>query len=244
MIITHSNITDQIVRYFKDQITSGAWKVGEKIPSENQLTQTLGVSRASIRTAIQQLVGIGVLVSQHGKGTYLMDDQVDERASLAGKITAEDCKDTEKVLEFRRIVESEACFLAAKHLTDEQIDALQHDLNQMVANKKNLDQFVSADIHFHELICKASQNPLLEKSMSRIFEELKRSHDRTYHLSGSKDGIYFHRLILDALRKGDGERARECMYEHMQMGIDQLNSKRKELEKQEEFSSSCHRQLL
>ena len=78
MIISRSNITDQIVQYFKEKIVSGEWKVGEKIPSENQLTETLGVSRASIRTAIQQLVGIGVLESRHGKGTFLLDDEVDE----------------------------------------------------------------------------------------------------------------------------------------------------------------------
>ena len=105
MIITHSNVTEQLVSYFKENIVSGAWKVGEKIPSENQLTETLGVSRASVRTAIQQMVGLGILESRHGKGTYVMDNQVDGMSANKGKITAQDCKDLQKVLEFRRIVE-------------------------------------------------------------------------------------------------------------------------------------------
>lgn len=222
MIITHSNVTDQVVQYFKENISAGQWQVGEKIPSENQLTETLGVSRASIRTAIQQLVGIGVLESRHGKGTFLMDDQVDELAAGDGKITAQDCKNTQKVLEFRRIVESEACYLATLYATDELIEALEESLRLMAANKENKEIFITADIRFHELICSASQNPLLEKSMIKVFEEARKDQGRTYELFGYRDGIYYHRLILQAIQDGDAKRARESMFDHLQMGIDKL----------------------
>lgn len=224
MIINHSNVTDQIVQYFKENIVSGKWQVGEKIPSEHQLTETLGVSRASIRTAIQQLVGTGVLESRHGKGTFLMDDQVDDAVPGGGKITAEDCKNTQKVLEFRRIVESEACYLATEYATDELIRNLEQCLERMASNKENKDIFITEDIRFHEMICSASQNPLLEKSMSRVFEEARKDQGRTYELFGFKDGIYYHRLILKAMRDGNAQRARESMFEHLQMGIDKLVS--------------------
>ena len=230
MIISRSNITDQIVQYFKEKIVSGEWKVGEKIPSENQLTETLGVSRASIRTAIQQLVGIGVLESRHGKGTFLLDDEVDEGGAGDGKITAQDCKDTQKVLEFRRIVEPEACYLATENATDELIDQLQKALDEMAGNKENQKAFIAADLRFHELICNASENLLLEKSMSKVFEEAGRDQARTFQLFGFKDGIYYHRLILDAIKKGDAKRARESMFDHLQMGIDKLNSQSREIE--------------
>lgn len=222
MIIPHSNLTDQIVQYFKENITSGEWKVGEKIPSENQLTETLGVSRASIRTAIQQLVGSGVLESRQGKGTFLMEDQIDELAANEGRITAQDCKNTQKVLEFRRIVESEACYLATRYATDELIQELEDCLNLMASNKENKEVFITADIRFHEIICSASQNPLMEKSMSKVFEEARKDQGRTYELFGFKDGIYYHRLILKGIRDGDAKRARESMFEHLQMGIDKL----------------------
>ena len=58
--------------YLKEQIDSGAWKAGEKIPSENTLTKELGVSRASVRDAIRYFAGQGVLESRHGKGTFLL----------------------------------------------------------------------------------------------------------------------------------------------------------------------------
>lgn len=224
MIMTHSNLTEQIVQYFKEKIISGEWQVGEKIPSENQLTETLGVSRASIRTGIQQLVGVGVLESRQGKGTFLMDDQVDELTANEGKITSQDCKNTQKVLEFRRIVESEAAYLATKYATDEMIQELETCLNLMAANKENRDVFITEDIRFHEIICSGSQNPLLEKSMSKVFEEARKDQRRTYQLFGFKDGIYYHRLILESIREGNAKRARESMFDHLQMGIDKLVS--------------------
>lgn len=223
MIITHTDVTGQIVQYFKDNITSGAWNVGEKIPSENQLTKTLGVSRASVRTAIQQLVGIGVLESVHGKGTYLVDDQVDDVAASDSKITAEDCKDMEKVLEFRRIVESEGCYMATTNATPELLDNLQKYLDLMIQNKSEKEKFVMDDIQFHKEICKASGNPLLEKSMNKVFEENRKNHRQMHDVFGYKDGIYYHTLILNAMQKGDAKRAREYMYEHLQNGIKRLH---------------------
>lgn len=224
-MISHSNITEQIIQYFKDCITSGKWKVGEKIPSENQLTEILGVSRASIRTAIQHLVGLGILESRHGKGTFLLDDQVDESAESEMKITAEDCRNIEKVLEFRRIVESEACYLATQKATPQLLEELQNSLKDMHDNEGKSVDFVMADIRFHVAVCKASQNPLLEKSLVKVFAETKKNHRQMNVLFGYGDGIHYHTLILEAIQQGNAERARELMFDHMQYAIDRLNQR-------------------
>ena len=55
MKIKTVNITDQVVEYLKENIESGKWNIGEKIPSENQMVMELGVSRSSIRSALQYL---------------------------------------------------------------------------------------------------------------------------------------------------------------------------------------------
>ena len=77
MKIKTVNITDQVVEYLKENIESGKWNIGEKIPSENQMVMELGVSRSSIRSALQYLIGIGVLKSYQGKGTFLINTQVE-----------------------------------------------------------------------------------------------------------------------------------------------------------------------
>lgn len=221
-MIIHQNITEQAVAYLKKNIESGEWQVGEKIPSENELTKTLGVSRASVRQAVSQLAGIGILESIHGKGTYLINDQVSERKLTDQMITAEDCLDVENVLEFRRIVESEACYMAARKVSPELLDMLKQQLNIMIESKEDVERFVTADMNFHQEICRASGNPLLEKSLSKIFDENIKSHKLTRKTFGYHDGIHYHELIIQAMEEGDGGRAREYMYEHMQNGINRV----------------------
>lgn len=223
-MISHSNVTEQIIQYFKDKIISGEWNVGEKIPSENQLTEQLGVSRASIRTAIQHFVGLGILESRHGKGTFLLDDQVDEQAESEMKVTAEDCRNIQNVLEFRRIVESEACYLATKKATPQLLEELERSLKEMHDNEGKSEEFVMADLRFHVAVCRASQNPLLEKSLVKVFAETKKNHRQMNVLFGYGDGMHYHTVILDAIRRGDAEQARELMFDHMQYALNRLKS--------------------
>lgn len=227
-MINHQSVTEQVVAYFKDNIESGHWEVGQKIPSENVLTKTLGVSRATIRQAVSQLAGIGVLETVHGKGTYLLDDQVDENRASDNMITAEDCLNTEKVLEFRRIVESEACYMAASHVTEELLNILKKQLQIMIESKEDVERFVSADIAFHQIICEASQNPLLEKSMNKILQENRKSQQLTRKTFGYHDGIHYHELIIRALEERDAKKAKHCMFDHLQNGINRLQNQKKE----------------
>ena len=225
-MINHQSVTEQVVAYFKENIEAGHWVIGEKIPSENTLTKTLGVSRATIRQAVSQLAGIGVLETVHGKGTYLLDDQVDENKASENMITAEDCLNTEKVLEFRRIVESEACYIAASHVTDTFLLSLKDLLHVMVESKEDVERFVTADITFHQKICEASQNPLLEKCMNKILEENRKSQQLTRRTFGYHDGIHYHELIIQALEEKNAQKAKQCMFDHLQNGINRLQQQK------------------
>ena len=223
MKIERTKVTEQIVSYLKEQIQTGTWKVGEKIPSEHQLMEALGVSRASIRAAIGQLVGNGVLESRHGKGTYLLTDRPEGEE---GNITAADCRDVEKVLEFRRILEPEGCFLAAKRGDG----SLSEDLEKIFQTMKECgeeerDRFVEADLAFHERIARASGNLLLEKTLHKVFEETLKNHRQMNKLFGSSSGLYHHGRILESLREGRGEEAEERMREHLQSALDKLQEK-------------------
>lgn len=224
MEIIHKSITEQLVSYFIENIESGNWKVGEKIPSESQLTSALKVSRASVRQAVSQLAGIGILETIHGKGTFLIDNDIQDAMSNKSKITAEDCKNVEKVLEFRRIVESEACYIATEKRSDELIEKLEKCVDIMKTSKEDVEEFVSADICFHRTICKATENLLLEKSMNRVFEENRRSQQLTHKTFGYHNGIHYHERILSAMKEGDAGEARQAMYEHLQNGIERLKN--------------------
>ena len=92
----------------------------------------------------------------------------------------------------------------------------------MRENITNSVKFVTADLRFHRAISKASENPLIEKSLNRLFDENLKDHQKMNQVFGYQDGIYYHSMILEALRGENADRARQIMFDHMQHGIDRL----------------------
>lgn len=224
MKINRVSVTEQVLEYLKENIESGNWIVGEKIPSENQMTEELGVSRSSVRTALQHLIGLGVLESVHGKGTYLINGSVENWDESESKITSEDCRDIRKVLEFRKILEPDACRLAVERQSARVIEELNKYLGQMKKYKGNREQFVNADLKFHEVICRASDNQLLSKSLHKVFQETRRNHKQMNELFGYDTGIYYHTKILEAFQESDADRAHDLMYHHLADAIQRLEN--------------------
>lgn len=223
MQIERINVTNQVIEYIRDHIISGAWEVGKKIPSENQLTEELGVSRASIRTAIRHFVGLGVLESAQGKGTYLTssDLNADQRRD-SKELTTEDFQNMEKVLEFRCIVEPEATYLAAQNANGEMISKLRALFETMLNNVGNQEAFVQADMDFHRVICEYSQNPFIVNCMTALYDGNAANPGLLNAKFGYKDGIYYHSLILKAFEEGNVEAARDYIKEHLEQALDRL----------------------
>ena len=121
MKIKTVNITDQVVEYLKENIESGKWNIGEKIPSENQMVMELGVKpfQYPIGTSISDRDWCSEKLS--GKGTFLINTQVENWDEAEYKITSEDCMDICKVLEFRKILEPGACVLAMENCDEKQL---------------------------------------------------------------------------------------------------------------------------
>lgn len=69
--IKKSNVSEEVFEQMKTLISTGEWKAGEKIQSENDLAKTFGVSRVSIRAALGRLNALGLVVSKQGEGTFV-----------------------------------------------------------------------------------------------------------------------------------------------------------------------------
>ncbi|MCC8189297.1 MAG: FadR family transcriptional regulator [Planctomycetes bacterium] len=222
MTVTKLTVAQQVIDRLRGSIADGVWKVGDKIPSENQLTRELGVSRASIRLAIQQFIALGVMESHHGKGTFITSTDVRAMGRGIDMVGEKECQDIETVLEFRVIVEPECCRLAAAKGDDACLAELRRLLDGMVSSIGNSEEFVRNDIRFHMAISRASGNPLLEKSLRDVFSATIQDHQRINTLFGFKDGVYYHSLILKAFESRDSKRARKLMAEHLEQALEQL----------------------
>jgi len=223
--IEKRNITNQVVEFLRENIKKGIWVPGQKINSENELTEMLGVSRASIRFAIQHLIAVGVLESHQGKGTYVRELPINEIEEKMGMIYVN--SEITQLIEFRRIVEVGACRLAAERLTTENINNLQNYLDGMIQNEFNSDIFIKNDMAFHAEILEATENRLIVKSMEFVREQIEKQHRRFNTVIGVKTAIEYHAAILEAFRNRDAASSAKTMAKHLDSLTKEYNFPRK-----------------
>src|SRR5262245_1339105 len=115
-----TTLVPQVIEQIRDQILSGEWPVGSRIPTEPELAAALGVGRNTLREAVLALVHAGLLERRQGSGTYVVG-----ATELAGAV-ARRVADAQlaEVLEVRRALEVEAARSAARRRTDQDLDEL------------------------------------------------------------------------------------------------------------------------
>ncbi|OLP52895.1 GntR family transcriptional regulator [Rhizobium rhizosphaerae] len=201
---------------------------GDRLPSERQLAFTLGVSRSSLREALQMLISRGRLVSRQGGGTYVAA-KADPQALPA--IAAALSPLTERaagepgywldVMELRRSLEGDAAAHAALRATPADRLRLQAALDQVTdAGPQDPEAQARADADFHMAVAEASHNIVLRQVMAGLFDLLQAS------ISESLRALYRqpetteplarqHRAIAEAILAGDAERARAAALTHL-----------------------------
>jgi GntR family transcriptional repressor for pyruvate dehydrogenase complex len=216
-------VKNKVFGQLRDQIMERAWLPGTKIPSENALGVALGVSRVSIREALQMLVSLGLLETRHGGGTYVREYSGEILFNPLLPMLALDTPDILHVLEYRKIVEKGIVSLVVKRAGNaEIIEELERTLRAMEGHKSETRAFAQADLSFHLALAKATGNPVVVKVNAVITDILKVSMYGIVDLLGTKDGLNYHRKILDAIKAQDGPLAESLMEEHVERTIRRL----------------------
>lgn len=153
------SLVESVGTQLRDEITAGRWAVGERIPSETELVEQLGVSRASVREAVRGLVQAGLLATRQGDGTYVTASDATDVAIRRRLVTA----DHTDVVEVRRGLDIVAAGLAASRRTAADIKALKKALEARATAGVAGDEaaFVANDVEFHLCVARASHNPIL-----------------------------------------------------------------------------------
>lgn len=207
------NIVDVIYEQMKKNIQDGIWEPGCKLPSEPTLTATFQVSRVSVRSAVQKLRDLGVVVTHHGKGTYVTRDVARYGAFSDNQpILHLSQEEFEHMRVFRQTVEFRCMELAVQNATDEDIHELEKALNRMLVNKDDYKKYSQADFDFHLAIVKASHNSIfihVMESLKGIYvhylEELNRV------LGITLESVEAHIKVFMALKNRDATLATETL---------------------------------
>ncbi|WP_417506306.1 FadR/GntR family transcriptional regulator [Microbacterium sp.] len=154
--VKRAPLADQAAELLLERIRGGEWTLGEKLPGETTLAPQLGVGRSTVREAIRQLAGRGVLASRQGSGVFVtaLDAPEDWDSVLrrAGVVA---------VIEARVAIETEAAALAASRRTPADLRAIRRALADRAAHRSDIESHVDADTVFHRSIVAAAHNPVL-----------------------------------------------------------------------------------
>jgi len=214
-IIKRQSTLEVIIQQIKDQIKKGILKPGEKLPSERKLADLLGVSRASIREAIQALAFSGYLEVIQGKGTYILEmaTKYDEIVNFFSEFSN---YSLDYLMEARVMLEGEFARLAALNASQEEIDTIEKIFNE-IAKSKDLNSFVVKDLEFHLTIAKATHNPFMNGLMKIIGEMLYKETQKIIEISKDtkENTIETTRNLVQAIKQRNAEQAKEWMSKHI-----------------------------
>jgi GntR family transcriptional repressor for pyruvate dehydrogenase complex len=198
-----SGIRNRVYGILLEKIVSGDWKPGDKIPSENQLKIELGVSRISVREALQKLVALNLIDTQRGRGSFVKEFSVDEYLQMLLPVTKIDKRDILNLLEYRRILEVGAVRLAIERARPGDAELLTQYTVMMGDNLSQYKAYAYYDAMFHLKLTQMTQNPLIVNAGKAISELTEKSICQTLSPEGAAEGIILHTKIAQAITNKD-----------------------------------------
>lgn len=228
-------LSERVSDRIKQMICSGEYLPGEKLPNEQELMDTLNVSRSTVREAIKQLESQNILTIQRGVGTYvsevpgLMEDPF-------GLLFIPEMERTLDLLNLRLMIEPHVAAELCSHITEEELQELTNLANetercfeQMSQNPSNqlLDAIANTDIAFHEKLFSLSTNVVLQRLTPLIRMSLSSSWmNRQYRdLQALTYNINSHMRIVELIRQNEPEKLKEACEEHIRRSIRKMLGK-------------------
>lgn len=203
--LTKRSLVELAVERMRERILKGDWQVGQRLPTEPELAQELGISRNTVREAMRVLAFSGLVEIRQGDGSYLRTAQDPLMAVQAmARCTPEQARET------RHILETEAIGLAALRRTDADLQALREALEGSAGHfHGDIDTYVACDLVFHQRLVDAAHNPALSE-LYRYFSGVLASalHHSMCHGPRRQSVLDLHHAILDAVEQRDPERAK------------------------------------
>jgi len=210
-------------------ITEKDLQPGDKIPTEKELSEHLGIGKTSLREGIRKLDAIGLLSSQQGGGVFVREVTIDSifRVDLKIPLTRFLKLNKQEIMDLvytRFIIEIPSCRLAAKRITDEQIANLEFLCTAMADFIDEPEKFIHYDVLFHEQILFASGNVILSGVFKLIEDIFSKQQAIVAALPGElSKGLEFHRKILSALSERNSDLAVKTLKEHLNVVKDVLD---------------------
>lgn len=210
-----ASLGEQISRQLLENIASGTYQAGDKLPPERELAAIFDVSRVVVREALGMLQAWGIVTVRHGRGATV--NSIDEWNTLDTGVLLLLYGDEalSQLMETRQIIEPDMSALAAERITEGELELLR--VHKDLPESDSMEEHVERDINFHLQIAKATHNPVLLMVLTSTSELLREGRRRIFNVPGElAKARYWHQEIFTAIENRDPEAAREAMNNHIE----------------------------
>jgi len=214
--IKPKKVSSQIAEQIRSSILAGEFNPGDKLPPERELAEMFGVSRPSVREALNILASAGMVESFQGGGTVVKSLVEIKAGSPLSELIKSEQERALDVIEVRKCMETWTAYYAAQRALPEDLRRLEKIVEEMGENLVLTKPSQDLDANFHVGVAQATHNIVWLHLMQSIYDSLKvfqRSVWRAVYITGEDHRILYeqHSAVLAALRDKDPERAREAM---------------------------------
>lgn len=201
-----AGLVDQVIEQLRTAVAEGEWPLGERIPTEAELGEQLGVGRNTIREAVRALAHTGLLEVRQGDGTY-----VRATSEVSGAIRRLCGDELREVLQVRRTLEAEGARLAALSRTEEEVAELWSLLarREVELRERRWEDFARTDAEFHTAVVRAGHNGLLTELHRGLTEVITASVAATSSITPGVTHVpeIGHEGLAEAIAQRDPDRA-------------------------------------
>ena len=187
-VVKQQKVSAQVYDQLLAQIRNNTWPEGTKLPSENELRLELGVSRISVREALQKLTALGIVETRQGEGSFIGKMTNDSYKDMLVPMFMIDKNSLQEILEYRSIMEVGATEIAARKITAEELGDLEAIVERMEYTGAELKKFARDDLQFHMAIAQATKNKMLINVYLFVHDLLSMSMESIVEHLGMRDG--------------------------------------------------------
>lgn len=217
------SLTERVADKIEELIAENQFHPGDRIPSERELAEKLGIGRSTVRESIKILVSRNVLEIRRGTGTFVrnhvgvMDDPLGFRFLPDKKKLALDLN------QVRRMVEPQIASMAAQTASEAEILRLQEFCDKAAAQIRHGEDYAENDIRFHTCLAEMTGNIVIPKIIPIITQGIRIYVDLTSHKMAGKASVT-HQAVVNAVKDHDAQAAYQAMEEHLRENRETIES--------------------
>lgn len=213
--IKESKISEAVANQILNFINKGILKTGDKLPTEMELTKSLGVSRTAVREGMQRIDMLGLIEIYPGKGTFVKEVKKSDYNIFKDKKVVTSKKALLDIIAFRRIVETGIIELALDKMNDVDMKKLEKCILKYEKGTIQKDFLAERDPIFHKTLALSTHNTIISDFVNEFFYPLILNSMLNFEGFDHNKVISYHRAIFNALKHKDKNKSLKAMIDHL-----------------------------